>query len=142
MIFQEFKSEAKLLKGEANLEREVDDLTLKELPDLEKPDIEKQIHDFLQWESDREHLLKAQIEMYQRLTKRKEIEEKLLQLQEKEEILTFFESKHKLMLAADLGRRRIEKEEKRAYKPKSVDEFDEDGQNVQKVKGEFKKKKM
>lgn len=140
VIFQEFKSEAKLLKGEANLKREVDDLTLKELPDLEKPDIEKQIHDFLQWESNREHLLKAQIEMYQRLTKRKEIEEKLLQLQEKEEILTFFESKHKLMLAADLGRRRIEKEEKRAYKPKSVDEFDEDGQNIQ--KGEFKKKKI
>ena len=101
--------------GDTLLER-VEALVKSEIPKLEAADINTQTALFEGWSSRRAELLEQQVKEYLRAHKEAEIEGKLKDLQEKEELLRFFELRDQIELAKE----RAPKE-----KPPKVEEDEE-----------------
>ncbi|GAB1597269.1 28S ribosomal protein S27, mitochondrial-like [Argonauta hians] len=105
-VLDQLSSGGYIVESSEQLEKDVDTIVTTELPPLEQEDINQQVSNFVQWSNDRRRLVQQQIETYRKAAKRKEIEEKLLEIQEKEEILTFFERKNQLGLNIQIGERK------------------------------------
>ena len=73
-----------------DLHQSIGELVKSELPQLESVDIESQMASFVAWESTRQKLVDRQIKEATVLQKKAEIQQTLKELQEKEELLEYF----------------------------------------------------
>ncbi|CAI9717564.1 Hypothetical predicted protein [Octopus vulgaris] len=140
-LFEQLTAGGYVVENCDQFEKEVDSIVNTELPALEQADIDQQVSNFSLWTKERSRLLQEQIDAYQRAAKRKEIETKLLEIQEKEEILTFFERKHELQLAVLIGEKKQGQISPSLSKEKSLEDeliYDE---QFKKTKEPSKKKK-
>lgn len=96
------------------LETSVDTLVKQEIEKYESEDIENQKKLFVKWTTEREEMFEQQLQDYKKKDKEEEVKKRLAELQNKEEILSMFERKHKIDVAVrrakvkQLGRKQIE----------------------------------
>ncbi|RUS89326.1 hypothetical protein EGW08_002933 [Elysia chlorotica] len=76
----------------------VKDFVRSELPNYEKSDIEEQINKFSQWQRERESELTHQVEELMKNQRMEEIKKQVKELQEQEELLSYFDFEEKIRL--------------------------------------------
>lgn len=83
------------------LENCVDIFVKQEIGQYESEDIENQKKLFVKWTAEREEMFEQQLQDYKKKEKEDEVKQRLIELREKEEILSMFERKHKLDIAVN-----------------------------------------
>ena len=87
--------------SDENIETAVEDLVKSELPKLESSDIDTLKSNYETWDKTRTELLDNQMREFLVKQKEGEILKKFIELQEKEQLLTFFEKENELELMGD-----------------------------------------
>ncbi|XP_067666755.1 small ribosomal subunit protein mS27-like [Haliotis asinina] len=77
----------------------VESLAVSELPTYEAADMTAQKEMFERWEKERVDLVEAQMKQYMKQQREEEIKQQLKELQEKEELLRYFELRDQIILA-------------------------------------------
>lgn len=82
-----------------SIESAVESLVKEEIPKHESSDIEVLTTLLQKWNEDRSSMVDDQLHQYEIREKKRSIEQKLIDLQEKEELLTFFEKENQIKLS-------------------------------------------
>ena len=85
----------------------------KNIKDLENQEISAQVGRFKQWNSERENMLNAHMKEIMRDQKEQEIKAKLLELQEREEVLSYFDNEDAIKIIRK--NQKFMKKKKRRY---------------------------
>ena len=99
--------------SDENIETVVEDFVKSELPKHESGDIDTLKSNYEQWDKTRTELLEKQMREYLVKTKEEEILKKFIELQEKEQLLTFFEKENELELLGERAKHDLDKLDKR-----------------------------
>ncbi|KAL5004737.1 hypothetical protein ScPMuIL_018193 [Solemya velum] len=94
---EKLKTEGRI--SSENVESAIESLVKEEIPKHQSADIEVLTELIQKWNQDRSNMLDEQLYQYEIREKKEAIEQKLIELQEKEELLTFFENENQIKLS-------------------------------------------